>query len=147
MQLERRKRLLIAELMCSYDGPLLTQVVGLPSTPDVLLPDLRLVLAGMGCFWHGHEAEHCPIAHVPAIGPKRFDWVKKLEATRRRDARNRADLIARRYRVGWAWECAVTGPGALPRGDFDALLAQFIRRTATFLEIEGRPVGKPAVAA
>jgi G:T-mismatch repair DNA endonuclease (very short patch repair protein) len=90
----RPERMLSAAARRVYDGPLRTQAVGLLGTPDLLLPDVRVVLCAMGCFWDGHEAEHCPISHVPATGLRGFDWTKKLGANREHDGRNRADLMA-----------------------------------------------------
>jgi DNA mismatch endonuclease (patch repair protein) len=139
--------MLIAATQRVYDGPIRTQVVWLPGTPDLALPDAKVVLCAMGCFWHGHEAEHCSISHVPPIGPTGFDWAKKFTSTRDRDARNRADLLSRGYRVAWCWECSLVGAGALSKADLHARLAAFIRGGDAFLEIEGRAVGKPATAA
>lgn len=143
----RIERMLIAATQRVYDGPLRTQVVGLPGTPDVLLPEKRVVLSAMGCFWHRHESEHCPISHVPPIGHAGFDWAKKFGTTHERDARNRADLLAGGYRLLWCWECSLVGAPALPQEDLDAQLAAFIFGAGSFIEIEGRVVGQSATAA
>lgn len=140
----RPERLLIDAVRRVYDGPLRTQVVGLPGTPDLLLPAPKLVMFAMGCFWHGHELDHCPTARVPLTG---FDWARKFSTNRKRDARNRADLIAAGYRVAWVWECGLVGAGAIPRPELDERIANLIAGGDAFTEIEGKKLGMPSVAA
>lgn len=140
----RPERLLIAAARRIFDGRMMTQVVGLPATPDVLLPERKIVLLGQGCFWHNHQGDRCPIAHVPVT---RFDWAGKFSNTRQRDARNRADLIAAGYRVAWVWECSLVGASAVPEAELDARLVAFIRGREPFLEIEGEELATAGVAA
>jgi DNA mismatch endonuclease (patch repair protein) len=89
----------------------------------------------MGCFWHNHPG--CSLARIPQTA---FDWEGKMARNRRRDARVRAELIARGYRVLWVWECAVRGASALSRSELDTAVADFIGSAGTFAEIEGREV-------
>jgi DNA mismatch endonuclease (patch repair protein) len=133
----RPERLLVDAVRRVYDGPLLTNVAGLPGTPDVVLPEKRVILAALGCFWHWHPADGCPIAHLPPIGPTGFDWTRKLATNRQRDARNRTELIAKGYRVAWCWECALIGRAARCQADIDAQVAEFIGGPATSIEIAG----------
>ena len=73
-------------------------VRSLPGTPDVLIPDLQVVIFADGCFFHS-----CPIhGHVPRSN---IDyWEPKLERTVRRDRRNRRKLRAMGYAVWRLWE-------------------------------------------
>ena len=71
----------------------------LPGSPDIVLPKYGLVIFVHGCFWHGHEEDsHIPKSHTGF-------WQQKIENNRRRDQRNKAELL----RMGWSvltiWEC------------------------------------------
>lgn len=73
----------------------------LPGSPDVVMPGRRLAIFVHGCFWHGHD---CPRgSRVPKAN--REYWTAKVARNVARDARNRADLLARGWRVETIWEC------------------------------------------
>jgi DNA mismatch endonuclease, patch repair protein len=81
-----------------------TNVKGLPGSPDILIETHRLAVFIHGCFWHMHC---CPRGKLPATN-KSF-WTGKLQANRRRDARNLRKLRS----LGWGtvtiWGCDVDG--------------------------------------
>lgn len=113
-------------------GGALVQVANLPGTPDLVIPERKLAIFAMGCFWHHHIG--CAMARVPETS---FDWRAKFERNRRRDFQVRAALTALGYRVMWAWECALRGPDALSQTELDAALVGFIEGTEPFTEIVG----------
>ena len=76
----------------------------LPGSPDLFLPDKRLVLFVHGCFWHHHPA--CVKAYIPKT--RRRFWLAKFEANRRRDQRVCRVLRRRGYSVAIVWECQLT---------------------------------------
>ena len=72
----------------------------LPGTPDIVLPKYRTVIQVRGCFWHLHE---CARRRLPK-SRKRY-WLPKLEANKRRDARNDRRLRRMGWKVITVWEC------------------------------------------
>jgi len=77
----------------------------LPGIPDLVFPRLKKVIFIHGCFWHRHSDPYCKLARLPK---SRIDfWKPKLEANRRRDIKNKRNLI----RLGWevlvVWECEI----------------------------------------
>lgn len=69
-----------------------------PIRPDVVFLRSRVAVFIDGCFWHG-----CPVhGRVPATN--REYWLSKLDANRRRDDRNVADLEEAGWTVLRAWE-------------------------------------------
>lgn len=81
----------------------------LPGHPDIVLAGRAKAIFVHGCFWHRHR--NCRLARLPKS--KLDYWVPKLEANRKRDARNRKAL----KRLGWnslvVWECELTDPKRL----------------------------------
>lgn len=77
------------------------QAKELPGRPDLLLPKHRAALFVHGCFWHRHPG--CRHATTPK-GNAEY-WQAKLDANRRRDARNQRQLRALGWRVKVVWEC------------------------------------------
>lgn len=75
---------------------------GLPGTPDIVLPALRLAVFVNGCFWHQHSG--CRRASLPSS--RRDFWLAKLN---RNIARDR-EVLAQLKEKGWSalvvWECS-----------------------------------------
>jgi DNA mismatch endonuclease (patch repair protein) len=72
----------------------------LPGRPDLILPKYRTAIFVQGCFWHAH---HCQNGRIPAT---RSDfWKAKLEANKKRDARNMRALRREGWHVACVWEC------------------------------------------
>ena len=73
----------------------------LPGTPDIVFPSRRKAIFVHGCFWHLHRCQK------PSRKPKsnRAYWIPKLEATKKRDTRNRRKLTALGWQVLTVWEC------------------------------------------
>ena len=59
----------------------------LPGSPDLVFPGRRKVIFVHGCFWHLHK---CQKESSKWPQSNREYWIPKLEANRKRDARNRA---------------------------------------------------------
>lgn len=58
-----------------------TKTDGLPGSPDLLLPGVRVAVFVNGCFWHG-----CPRCFRPPRRNRAW-WIAKIERNRRRDRR------------------------------------------------------------
>ena len=74
----------------------------LPGKPDILLPDLNILIFVHGCFWHG-----CPICRHAKVRPVQNAeyWNKKLDRTLVRDKENFKKLEGLGYKVLIIWEC------------------------------------------
>lgn len=66
--------------------------------PDIVLTRSRTAVFVSGCFWHG-----CPV-HYTAPKANAYFWDAKRRENRRRDARQRRDLMAAGWHVVWVWE-------------------------------------------
>ncbi|MGE0133381.1 MAG: very short patch repair endonuclease [Blastocatellales bacterium] len=75
----------------------------LPGKPDLVLPKWNAAVFVHGCFWHRHEG--CSLAATP--GTRTEFWRCKFEGNVKRDARNRDQLLAARWRVATVWECGL----------------------------------------
>ena len=74
----------------------------LPGTPDIVFSKRRRAIFVHGCFWHSH---HCPRGARPSSNAS--FWDKKLDANRRRDARNIRQLTDLGWQTLILWECEV----------------------------------------
>ncbi len=88
----------------------------LPGRPDLVLPRRRLAIFVHGCFWHRHEG--CARASLPTT--RRDFWERKFATTLERDARQRAELERRGWRVLVLWECKLRDTAALEARLLDA---------------------------
>lgn len=79
----------------------------LPGRPDIVFPRFRAACFVHGCFWHRHPG--CRYATTPAT--RRDFWAAKFSANVERDARNRLELLAVRWRVAVVWECTLRRDG------------------------------------
>ena len=96
-----------------------SHVQELPGRPDFVFRDSRLAVFVDGDFWHGWR--------FPQWRDKLSDkWEAKIEATRRRDARNRRRLRRMGWKVLRIWEHQITRSR-------DACVA----RVLSFLQAEG----------
>ncbi len=75
----------------------------LPGRPDIVLRRHSAVIFVHGCFWHRHAG--CVNATIPKT--RAGFWADKLNANRRRDARQIRSLLRARWRVLVVWECAL----------------------------------------
>ena len=105
----------------------------LPGKPDLVFPKHQAAVFVNGCFWHGHD---CHLFRLPAT---RSDfWREKIEANRKRDARNRERLRDEGWRVAEIWECAIRGRDRLP---FEAVIdecASWLTGSDRRLELRGK---------
>lgn len=74
-----------------------TQARDLPGRPDFVLRDVQLAVFVDGAFWHGWQfaARRHKLSEM---------WEAKIDATRRRDWRNRSALRAMGWRVLRLWD-------------------------------------------
>ena len=79
----------------------------LPGSPDIVFPSRRKILFVHGCFWHGHS---CRWGNLPK---SRIEyWRPKIEANRKRDARNVKDLQDDDWAVLVVWQCELRDKSA-----------------------------------
>lgn len=98
---DSRPEMLVRQLTFREGYRYRLHVRDLPGCPDLVFRSRRKIIFVHGCFWHRHSG--CVLARMPK---SRIEfWRPKLEANRRRDARNKQRL----YRSGWKvltiWEC------------------------------------------
>jgi DNA mismatch endonuclease, patch repair protein len=98
----------------------------LPGSPDLVLPRFNAVVFVHGCYWHSHG---CYRSTVPKTR-KRF-WTTKFAANKTRDAKKKAELLKRGWRVLTVWECTLSGKTAKP-------IASLAKRVETWLNSEKR---------
>ena len=91
----------------------------LPGKPDIVLPGRKLVIFVHGCFWHGHDCARG--GRVPK--QNRDYWLGKVGRNRVRDAKHRASLAAKGWRVETIWECGLKDEAGL-EAQLRALLAR-----------------------
>jgi DNA mismatch endonuclease, patch repair protein len=81
----------------------------LPGHPDIVSRKRRKIIFIHGCFWHRHK--ECALARLPK---SRADfWIPKLEGNRKRDEKNRRELIRKGWSVMIIWECQINRPDRL----------------------------------
>jgi DNA mismatch endonuclease (patch repair protein) len=73
----------------------------LPGKPDLVFAARQRVIFVHGCFWHQHRP--CRIYRMPRT--KLDFWLPKLEANKKRYARNRRQLRALGWKSLVVWEC------------------------------------------
>lgn len=101
-------------------------VTRMPGQPDVLIPQLRLVIFADGCFYH-----NCPLhGHRPKSNE--YYWTPKLARTVKRDAANRRKLRVCGFRVWRFWEHQFTGRNA------ERTFQILERRLGRVRELQGR---------
>ena len=91
---EQRARKVLRGERVKFKG----NVKSLPGSPDLVIPELGLVIFVNGCFWHG-----CPRCYT-APKHNRAWWNKKIADNRRRDRRVTRKLRYRGYSVIHLWE-------------------------------------------
>lgn len=77
--------------------------VGLPGTPDIILPKYRYAIFVHGCFWHRHPS--CRKATTPT--QNRAFWLDKFTKNVERDERKKRELENAGWRVLVVWECEI----------------------------------------
>jgi len=85
------------------------QQLGLPGTPDIVLPKHRTVVFVHGCFWHRHPG--CKKATTPKTRAE--FWREKFERNVHRDQANEEALIRGGWHVVIVWECETKHTEAL----------------------------------
>jgi DNA mismatch endonuclease, patch repair protein len=78
--------------------PMKYNAKGLPGTPDIVVPDLKLAVFVDGCFWHG-----CP-EHGKMPKSRKGYWIPKIVGNMIRDEENVVSLEERGWIVWRVWE-------------------------------------------
>jgi len=86
---------------CRY----LTNVAGLPGTPDIVFPKVRVVIFCDGDFWHGKDWESRQERLQKGNNPQY--WTTKIQANIDRDHRNTANLVDQGWIVLRFWESSI----------------------------------------
>jgi DNA mismatch endonuclease (patch repair protein) len=66
--------------------------------PDIAFLPPRVAVFLDGCFWHGCED------HFKAPKTNRAEWVRKIDANKRRDAKTLRELLRESWKVFRIWE-------------------------------------------
>lgn len=74
-----------------------------PGKPDIVLPKYKTAVFVHGCFWHGHD--NCKKATLPANNHE--FWKNKINKTKERDERNKAELEKLGWKVIVVWQCEI----------------------------------------
>lgn len=74
----------------------------LPGSPDIVLPQKKIVIFVNGCFWHQHSG--CKYSKIPSSNTN--FWNVKLKKNLVRDQEAINDLLSKGWRVLTIWECA-----------------------------------------
>jgi len=77
----------------------------LPGKPDLVFTPRKKVIFVHGCFWHQHNADHCPITRKPKSNGSY--WLPKLEKNVKRDQRNLEELEKLEWDFLVIWECEI----------------------------------------
>lgn len=77
----------------------------LPGSPDIVLSKYNAALFVHGCFWHGHDG--CKKGKRPKS--RQEYWLPKIRDNKNRDSEKVKELLAREWRVGIVWQCALEG--------------------------------------
>lgn len=80
----------------------------LPGKPDIVLPRYNICIFIHGCFWHRHPG--CRYATNPRT--REEFWCAKFDQNVKRDLKNKAELLAKGWRVFEIWECGIRKPTA-----------------------------------
>jgi len=76
----------------------------LPGCPDLVFPGRQCIILIHGCFWHQHK---CKMGNRMPKSRINF-WRTKLEANKRRDAKQRRSLRSLGWRILTIWECQLS---------------------------------------
>lgn len=99
----------------------------LPGTPDIIIPDRRIIIFVNGCFWHGHK--RCRCSRLPSTRTK--FWSEKIQTNRRRDLRVRRSLRRMGWKVFTVWGCHTRNKENLNRVVANALAPKQVRPNHT----------------
>lgn len=81
----------------------------LPGRPDIVFRKRAKIIFVHGCFWHRHAG--CALARLPKSRPE--FWMPKLEGNKKRDERNRRELLRMGWKILTVWECELQKPASL----------------------------------
>ncbi len=84
---------------------------GLPGSPDLVFPRLKVAIFVHGCFWHRHE--NCKYAYNPKTNVE--FWISKFKNNVLRDKKVQGELEEMGWHVAVIWECETADAVALRR--------------------------------
>jgi DNA mismatch endonuclease (patch repair protein) len=94
---ERQVKKLVRKLGCRYRS----NFIGLPGTPDLVLPLAGRVIFVHGCFWHGHGCKRG--ARQPKTNAEY--WIAKIARNKARDSKVKRALSRSGWKPLTVWEC------------------------------------------
>jgi DNA mismatch endonuclease, patch repair protein len=103
----------------------------LPGSPDLVFKRFGAVVFVHGCYWHSHG---CHRSTIPKT--RNEFWTAKFKANKVRDARNRAQLLQKGWRVLTVWECTLRGKTAKPLDGLAKQVDSWLKSTKSCAEIE-----------
>lgn len=116
MRSVRRERtkpeMVLRRALHGYGYRFLTNVKGLPGSPDIVFSARRKTIFVHGCFWHRHS--ECRYASTPKTRTE--FWEEKFARNVERDARKLDQLEAAGWQTLTVWECETRNiESVLPR--------------------------------
>ena len=125
-----KPELLVRKLLHGAGYRYRLHVKTLPGTPDIVLPQYKVVIFVHGCFWHMHD---CALFRLPAT---RTDWWRqKLTENRLRSEAAEDFLRELGWRVVIVWECSLKGQAKLEPGEVLDKFTSWLAGSTSFLEI------------
>src|SRR5215217_1871754 len=93
--------LVVQDILTALGHEYMTNVRGIPGSPDIVAAGRPRAVFVHGCFWHRHPG--CPASSTPTQNAE--FWKEKFTINVRRDRRNARELRKLGYRVMVVWEC------------------------------------------
>jgi DNA mismatch endonuclease (patch repair protein) len=91
----------VQQVLTGLGYPYLTNVRGIPGSPDLVSVDYSRAIFVHGCYWHRHPA--CQASSTPTRNAE--FWRDKFMSNVQRDRRKARELRKLGYRVMVVWEC------------------------------------------
>lgn len=124
-----KPEIIIRSLLHRHGFRFRIHVRNLPGKPDIVLPRYHAAVFVHGCFWHGHD---CHLFRWP--GTRQDFWHEKIRKNQANDNRAKEALLAKGWRVGIVWECALRGAGKNIEGVAQSL-EDWLRSDTLLIEV------------
>ncbi len=105
----------------------------LPGNPDMVFPKYMAAVFINGCFWHKHI---CHLFKWPST--RATFWKNKIEDNRKRDQRNKRELLKAGWRVLVVWECSLKGKKKLPIEKIISHITTWLHSQKRSIDISGK---------
>ncbi|MQG77099.1 MAG: very short patch repair endonuclease [SAR202 cluster bacterium] len=80
---------------------------GVPGSPDICFPDIKLATFVYGCFWH-----RCVVCSLPMPKSNTGFWQTKFQNNQERDQRKTTELLEAGWQVIACWEYEIKADAA-----------------------------------